>query len=193
MNNANNKAKNTLVPSRREAIARDEANARVNTNPVLHPNRYNHTIAKQLMEMALHQHMHKDSIEACIEHGLSITNCDKRKLSAIVSMAYNTTLKLVADALDASLEQGYVEPDVQGPSAGSEEPDGLSNSEEHKCVESVQGSTHYDTDFDTHLKVIDDNLCYLSDTGLWLKSVHRDGRYALTTEKAIIKTSEGEP
>ena len=54
-------------------------------------------------------------------------------------------------------------------------------------VKSKSGSTHYDLDFKQHLKVINDNLCYLSECGLWLMSKHRLGIGAIGYEKAIIE------
>ncbi len=117
MNNTDNhdEARNTLVPSRRSHLNAEQTEAVevVNTNPVLHPNKYKHPLAKQLMETALHTHLHKDSLDSCIQHGIDSMGIDKRKASALVSMTYNTTLKLVADALDASLVDGYVEPDQE--------------------------------------------------------------------------------
>ena len=53
-------------------------------------------------------------------------------------------------------------------------------------VKSESGSTHYDMDFKQHLKVIKNNLYYLQD-GLWLRSAHREGVYAIDYEKAIVE------
>lgn len=54
-------------------------------------------------------------------------------------------------------------------------------------VKSEQGSTHYDVDFKQHLKIINGNLCYLHESGLWLRSQHRLGVDAIDYEKAIIE------
>lgn len=54
-------------------------------------------------------------------------------------------------------------------------------------IKSEQGSTHYDIDFKQHLKVINGNLCYLDESGLWLRSQHRLGVGAIGYEKAIVE------
>jgi hypothetical protein len=56
-----------------------------------------------------------------------------------------------------------------------------------KEIKSVSGSTNYDIDFKQHLKVINGNLCYLHESGLWMRSCHRLGVGAIEYEKAIIK------
>lgn len=54
-------------------------------------------------------------------------------------------------------------------------------------LKSKRGSTHFDTCFQQHLKVIEGELCYLTDTGLWVKSCHRLGVGAISYEKDIIE------
>lgn len=56
-------------------------------------------------------------------------------------------------------------------------------------IKSNEGSTHYDTDFKQHLKIINGNLCYLSECGLWIRSAHRLGVGAIDYEKAIVNLS----
>lgn len=48
-------------------------------------------------------------------------------------------------------------------------------------------SSHYDTGWKQHLKVIRGQLCYLSERDQWLPSKHRLGLKALTEDKHIIK------
>lgn len=59
-------------------------------------------------------------------------------------------------------------------------------------VQSKNGSTHYDLDFNQHLKVINGNLCYLHESGLWQKSAHRLGVDAIDYEKAIVPVTHQE-
>ena len=54
-------------------------------------------------------------------------------------------------------------------------------------IQQIDGSTHYDITFKCHLKIINGNLCVLSGSGLWVKSLHRLGVGAIEHEEAIIE------
>lgn len=52
---------------------------------------------------------------------------------------------------------------------------------------SIRGSTHYDTTFCVHLRVIDGELCQLTNGGAWIASDHKHGVDALKLESDIVE------
>lgn len=61
------------------------------------------------------------------------------------------------------------------------------NNIQKSAPSSIRGSTHYDTTFNVHLKVINGELCQLTSNQMWVASDHKDGIDAINTEVDIIE------